>query len=153
MKRAPLLVFTGTVAGLIGVLTFHSRPPAQNALATGGARTGNGLSGASAGATPPAHQAASGSTRRAVGPSEQFGYGVLDVNVTVSGARITDVSVPTLQTADPTSQQISEQAIPMLRSEVLAAQSLNINAISGATYTSEAYYQSLQAALDKLHVR
>jgi uncharacterized protein with FMN-binding domain len=41
----------------------------------------------------------------------------------------------------------------MLRTEVLSAQSLNVNAISGATYTSDAYAQSLQAALDKLHVK
>jgi uncharacterized protein with FMN-binding domain len=88
-----------------------------------------------------------------VGPEEQFGYGVLDVRVTVSGSHITDVSVPVLQTAEPTSQQISEQAIPMLRAEVLSAQGLNINAVSGATYTSDAYAQSLQAALDKLHIR
>ena len=83
--------------------------------------------------------------------AEQFGYGVLDVRVTVSGTRITDVAVPLLQTAEPTSQQISEEAIAMLRAEALSAQSAGINAVSGATYTSEAYIQSLQAAIDKLH--
>jgi uncharacterized protein with FMN-binding domain len=88
-----------------------------------------------------------------VGPEEQFGYGVLDVKVMESGTRITDVSVPLLQTAEPTSQQISEQAIAMLRAEALSAQSAHIDAISGATYTSAAYIQSLQAAIDKLHVR
>jgi uncharacterized protein with FMN-binding domain len=78
---------------------------------------------------------------------------VLDVRVTVAGNRITDVSVPELQTAEPTSQQISEQAIAMLRPEALSAQSGRIDAISGASYTSAAYIQSLQAALDKLHMR
>ena len=78
-----------------------------------------------------------GSVRSALGPDVQFGYGVLDVQVTVSGARITDISVPSLQTAEPTSQQLSEQAIPVLRSEALAAQSARIDAVSGATYTSE----------------
>jgi uncharacterized protein with FMN-binding domain len=78
---------------------------------------------------------------------------VLDVKVTVSGTRITDVSVPTLQVAEFTSQQISEQAIPLLTSEVLTAQSASINGVSGATFTSEAYAQSLQAALDALHVK
>ena len=87
------------------------------------------------------------------GPEEQYGYGVLDVKVTESGTRITDVSVPLLQTAEPTSQQISEQAIAMLRAEVLSAQSARIDAISGATYTSAAYLSSLQAAIDKLHAR
>jgi uncharacterized protein with FMN-binding domain len=75
------------------------------------------------------------------------------VKVTVSGNRVTDVSVPSLQVAEPTSQQICDQAIPLLRSEVLAAQSARIDGVSGATYTSEAYYLSLQAALDALHVK
>ena len=152
MKPAPLLVLTGTVAGLVGVLTFHTRP----AVSSGPASPGTGPGGTPT-ATAPTRRAAagpaSGTIRSAVGTSVQFGYGVLDVDVTVRGTHITDVSVPSLQVAEPTSQQISEQAIPLLRSEVLAAQSANINAISGATYTSEAYAQSLQAALDKLHGR
>jgi uncharacterized protein with FMN-binding domain len=40
----------------------------------------------------------------------------------------------------------------MLKSEVLSAQSANVNTISGATYTSQAYLASLQSALDRLHV-
>lgn len=156
MKPTPLLVLTGTVAGLVGVLTFHTRPAASNGLAIPGTGPGGAPSGTPT-ATAPAHRAAAGSAsgtiRSAVGTSVQFGYGVLDVDVTVRGTHITDVSVPSLQVAEPTSQQISEQAIPMLRSEVLAAQSASIDAISGATYTSEAYAQSLQAALDKLHAR
>ena len=91
--------------------------------------------------------------RNAEGISVNFSYGVLNVEVTVSGTRITNVSVPNLQTAEPTSQQISEQAIPMLRAEVLQAQSANVNGISGATFTSQAYVQSLRAALNKLNVQ
>jgi uncharacterized protein with FMN-binding domain len=48
---------------------------------------------------------------------------------------------------------ISEQAIPVLRSEVLAAQSANVQGVSGASYTSSAYVKSVQAALDALHIR
>jgi uncharacterized protein with FMN-binding domain len=88
-----------------------------------------------------------------VGAEVQFGYGVLDVKVTVSGTHITDVSVPALQVIDPTSQQICDQVFPMLRAEVLSAQGATINGISGATYTSESYAQSLQSALDKLHIK
>jgi uncharacterized protein with FMN-binding domain len=61
--------------------------------------------------------------------------------------------VPSLQVAEPTSQQICEQAIAILRSEVLSAQSATIDGVSGATFTSEAYAQSLQAALDQLHIK
>ena len=84
---------------------------------------------------------------------EQYGYGQLSVTVTVRGDRIVAVSVPVLHTMDPYSQQLARQVIPTLRSEVLAAHSAQIHGVSGATYTSEAYAQSIQSALDKLHVR
>lgn len=148
MKAVPLLVFGGTVAGLVGILTFHTRPVTTQAS---GAPSGGASRGASAGASPGG--AGGRAARSAVGPIENYGYGALDVKVTASGNRITEVSVPDLQTADPTSQQISEQAIAMLRPEALSAQSGRIDAISGATYTSAAYIQSLQAALDKLHMK
>lgn len=147
MNRAPLLILAGTVAGFAGVLGLHTRSAALASPAPGAsgqhptAQTTSGV------------QASPGAVRSAVGVSEQFGYGVLDVKVTVSGNRITDVSVPSLQVAEPTSQQICDQAIPLLRSEVLAAQSARIDGVSGATYTSEAYYLSLQAALDALHMK
>ena len=150
MKRAPLLVLTGTVAGFVGVLSFHSRPAALTQ--PGGGTSGNPPR-TPVSASPTRGVAGPGAVRSAVGATEQFGYGLLDVKVTVSGTRITDVSVPTLQVAEFTSQQICEQAIPLLRSEVLTAQSTRINAVSGATYTSEAYAASLQAALDALHMK
>jgi uncharacterized protein with FMN-binding domain len=84
---------------------------------------------------------------------EQFGYGELAVRVTVTGSRITNVTVPAIQTAEPFSRQLSEQAIPLLRSQVLAAAGASINGVSGATFTSQAYATSLQAALDKLHLK
>ncbi len=84
---------------------------------------------------------------------EQYGYGELDVKVTVSGSRISGITVPTLRTAEPYSQQLAAQVIPMLRSQVLAADTARINGVSGATYTSQAYAMSLQSALDKLHIK
>ena len=73
--------------------------------------------------------------------------------MTVRGNQIIAVSVPLLHTAEPYSQQLAQQVIPMLRSEVLAAHSAQIHGVSGATYTSQAYAQSIQSALDKLHLR
>ena len=155
MKRAPLLlVLTGTVAGFVAVLGLHTRPAG---LATPATQLGAGNSGRTPAATPDATPAGlpagGGTVRSAVGTQVQFGYGVLDVKVTVTGTRITDVSVPALQVIDPTSQQICDQVFPMLRSEVLSAQSATIDGISGATYTSASYAQSLQSALDKLHIK
>ena len=152
MKRAPLLVLAGTVAGFTGVLIFHTRPATlmQPAAGTGANPSRSAIATATAGNRG---VAGPGAVRRAVGASEQFGYGVLDVKVTVRGTRITNVSVPTLEVAEYTSRQICEQAIPLLRTEVLTAQSARIDGVSGATYTSEAYAASLQAALDALHMK
>jgi uncharacterized protein with FMN-binding domain len=82
---------------------------------------------------------------------ENYGYGQLAVSVTVSNGKIASLSVPTLQTAEPYSQSLATQVIPILQQEVLAAQSAQIDAVSGATYTSDAYATSVQSALDSLH--
>lgn len=158
LRRAPLLAVTGAAAGFATVLGLHlgatapiSPPRAAAGQPTGSSGTGKvkntGASSARAGAAP------GGSTRSATGPGEYFGYGTIAVKVTVAGSRIINVSVSRLSTLDPTSQQIAAQAIPMLRSEVLAAHSARIYGVSGATYTSVGYIRSLQAALDRLHVR
>jgi len=73
--------------------------------------------------------------------------------VTVTGSRITNVE-PVVDTAyDPRSSQINSYAEPLLVSETIEAQSAAINGVSGATFTSQAYVQSLQAALDKLGIK
>jgi uncharacterized protein with FMN-binding domain len=63
--------------------------------------------------------------------------------------RITAISVPTYPNHSGRSQFINQNAIPILRSEALQAQSASIDMVSGATYTSEAFAQSLQAAILK----
>jgi uncharacterized protein with FMN-binding domain len=159
MKHAGLFVVGGTIAGLVGVLSFHTRPAAQGALAGPAARparaaapaSGPGKAPASAGPNTAARSAGGG--RTVTGALERYGYGELAVRVTASGNHITSVTVPTLRTAEPYSEQLALRAIPTLRSEVLAGQNASINGVSGATYTSQAYAQSLQAALDKLHLR
>lgn len=82
------------------------------------------------------------------GPAIQIRWGSVQVRVTISGGAITDVTALQLPTGDPHSSEISERAAPVLRSAALAAQSAEITILSGATYTSLAYAQSLQAALD-----
>jgi uncharacterized protein with FMN-binding domain len=82
------------------------------------------------------------------GPVVETRYGPVQVEVVVTGGRITDVKALEYPNEARRSQSISEQALPMLREEVLSAQSASIDTISGATYTSDAYGQSLQAALD-----
>jgi uncharacterized protein with FMN-binding domain len=175
-RRAPI-VLLGTAAGLAGILSYHthstslvagsqpasggsggsggtsrssgssSAPPASSASPSPASSSGASSSAAPTTGPPPATSAPA--TRTVTGPTVQFGYGQLAVSVTLSGGRITDVSVPTLQVAEYTSQEIAQQAIPMLKRQVLSAQSANIQGVSGATYTSQAYDQSLQSALSK----
>jgi uncharacterized protein with FMN-binding domain len=153
MRRAGWYLVTGAVAGFAGVLGFHIGGTAAPAALGQPARGQAGTPSAPA-TTPSAGPArATGRARSAAGAVEQYGYGQLSVTVTVRGNRIVAVSVPVLRTVDPYSQQLAEQVIPMLRAEVLAAHSARIHGVSGATYTSEAYAQSIQSALDKLHFR
>ena len=83
------------------------------------------------------------------GTNETTRFGDVQVAITVSGGAITDVTTPVLSGNEGRSDQINNQAAPILRSEALAAQSAQIDSVSGATYTSGAYISSLQSALDQ----
>ena len=76
-------------------------------------------------------------------------YGPVEVQVTISNGKIVGVTALQLPANDPRSAQISEYVEPILRSSALQAQSAQVDLVSGATYTSDAYARSLQAALDQ----
>jgi uncharacterized protein with FMN-binding domain len=76
-------------------------------------------------------------------------YGDVQVQLVIRGGRITDVVGVTMPTDRRRSAEISQSAGPQLHDEVLQAQSAAIDTVSGATYTSDAYAQSVQAALDQ----
>ena len=161
MKRAPIVV-AGTLVGLIGVLKFHTAPVSL-ASPAGSSLPAASASGASPAASPSRQGAntgaaaagsasqQAGASRVAVGPAIYYDYGTLKVRVTVSGRRITKVSIASLDDgSNPRSQFIDQQSIPMLEQEVLQAQSANIQGVSGASYTSAGFAQSLQGALHSL---
>ncbi len=79
-------------------------------------------------------------------------YGDVQVALVISGTRITGVKALHLTDANQHSVRISAGAAPVLRGEVLAAQSAKVDAVSGATYTSDGYLTSLQAAIDAAHL-
>jgi uncharacterized protein with FMN-binding domain len=141
MKRA-IAAIASTIAGLVLLLGFKTgQLPAVSTQAPGGTAAGSG--GASA-PGPGTHTA----TGRAV-PNP---FGAVQVRVTATGRRITGISAVQLPHDNPFSALISRNTGPRLRREALTAQSARIHAVSGATYTSDGYAQSLQSALDKLHV-
>jgi uncharacterized protein with FMN-binding domain len=137
MRRAPI-VLTATVAGTAGVLAFHPHSPV--------------VQPATASTTPvaTATKSAGGTSGTATGEAVDTQYGPAQVKVTVEHGKITAVQAVELQSGDPRSQAISSYAEPILRQEVLSAQTAAVDAVSGATYTSESYLQSAQSALDKL---
>jgi uncharacterized protein with FMN-binding domain len=85
------------------------------------------------------------------GTAAQTRWGPVQVQVTIVGKEITDVRVLQRPTGSSRDDQINSYALPKLRQQVLQAQSARIDAVSGATVTSDGYRESLQAALDAAH--
>lgn len=83
------------------------------------------------------------------GPLINTRYGPVQVQVTVKGGAVTDVQAVQLPSGGQ-SGQIADYSGPILRREALAAQGGGIDSVSGATYTSQGYSESLQGALDQI---
>lgn len=145
--RRTIATVASTAVGLGAVLVLH-HPRAPVVL--GGAAPPRPHARPAASGPPPS--TTPGAVSQASGSTVPYGYGQLAVKVTVRGHRILDVAVSSIQTAESYSQMLAQQVIPMLKREVLQAQSAHVNVISGATYTSEAYLSSLQSALDSVHL-
>ncbi|HEY1667293.1 MAG TPA: FMN-binding protein [Trebonia sp.] len=79
------------------------------------------------------------------GPAENTQYGQVQVSITVSNGKITNANGTLPQGGD----SIAQNALPQLNQEVLTAQSASIQAVSGATYTSQGYIGSLQQAVNE----
>jgi len=174
MRRA-ILVIGATVVGLVGVLSFHTTPAklTLGSLSAGTTprsattTTPGGASPPTTGPPPPTPTSAPtaqgptttnpptttapATTRSATGPSVNYNFGLISVTATVSGSKLTNVSIASLDDGgSPRSQSIDQQSIPMLEQQALQAQSANIQGVSGASYTSSGFQQSLQAALSQL---
>ncbi len=87
------------------------------------------------------------------GDAEDTRYGPVQVQVTVSGGRVTDVQVPVYPTRQREDQEINAYAVPILVQEAISAQNAQIDYVSGATFTSDGYVRSLQSALDQAGLR
>jgi uncharacterized protein with FMN-binding domain len=119
-----------------------SSAPSSSAPSTSAAPK-SGTSSTSA-APPPASAA-----KTITGDAAQTRYGPVQLAVTFSGKKITQIQVLEYPTETGRDQEINSYAIPQLNQQAMSAQSANIDGVSGATYTSEGYQQSLQSAIDK----
>ncbi|TAM71690.1 MAG: FMN-binding protein [Microbacteriaceae bacterium] len=133
-----------------GAGTPSSQPTASassSPSATSGSSSGSTSSGpTSSGSTS---SAAATGTATISGAVEQTPYGPIQVSVTFSGTKITAVTELQSPNDRDRSIQINSQAAPILAHEVISAQSAQIDSVSGATYTSQGYAASVQAAIDK----
>jgi uncharacterized protein with FMN-binding domain len=156
MKRT-ILSITATVLGLVALLSFKT-PDTQvsgaqalpSAALPAGSATSSGPPAptTTAATVPPAAPAA----RTVLGTAVQTQYGVVQVTITLSGSTITNAGFARLTANDRRSQDINRQAAPILLQQTITAQSARIDGVSGASYTTQGYEQSLQSALDKAGV-
>ncbi|WP_371672674.1 FMN-binding protein [Streptomyces sp. NBC_00289] len=139
--RRIVLASAATVSGMVLLLSLkpHSTPQvavtAPSTAPSGGSTSGSG-SGSSTG------------TKSVTGDTVQTRWGPVQVRITLKNGKLTEVTAVTYPTENPRDQEINSYAIPRLRAEALTAQSASIDTVSGATYTSDGYRQSLQSALD-----
>jgi len=142
----PAATGTGTDGtGSSGSTGSSGASGASGSSRASGASGSSGTSGSAASGSAGAAAAAAATYDGAVVATR---FGSVQVQITVKAGAITDVTALQLTDDDRKSIQISNRAAPLLRSEVLAAQSAKVKSISGATVTSNAYLTSLQAAID-----
>ncbi len=170
MKRAAL-VGAGTLAGVAAILTLNPEgTTATSAAATpatssstgtssgtsSGSSSSSTSSGSTSGATSSGSTSSGSSTTTTSGTDGTYtgdavdighNYGTIQLQVTVSGGKVTDVTALAVPQNDPRSSQISSYAVPQLVSQAIEAQSSSISGISGATFTSNGFAQSLASAL------
>ena len=157
MKRAPI-VLGATAVGLGLVLSFHTHGlttvRVRSAAPSTSVPTSSPSSIGAGGTTPstlrPSSTTTPTSTRSATGNDIGYQYGDIQLKVTVTGRHITSIDVVQNGAVDPRSAQINSIAVPMLTTQALDAQSAQIDGISGASFTSAAYSEALQSALDQL---
>ncbi len=165
-----------TVSALVLLFSYHtstSSTAAAGVVALGDLSAG-GRTGTSSGATTPGSGSASpggatpapsaaGSSDGSSGGGASSGasdgtytgdavmtrYGAVQVQIIVSGGRVVDSAVTQVPWSNGRDQQINSYAVPILGDEAVQAQSADIDMVSGATYTSEGYIQSLQSAIDR----
>ncbi len=122
---------------------------ASQGSSSGSASSGGSVSSGSPSTSATSAPASSAQTSTHTGSVVQTRWGPVQVQITVSGGKITAVDVLQYPQGNGKDQQINAYALPILVQDTISAQSANIDMVSGATVTSEGYLQSLQSALDE----
>jgi uncharacterized protein with FMN-binding domain len=145
VKRA-LATLTLTAAAVAVLARFHTEPPRMlNPLSA--------LPGRRALQTPPAFHAPAREpprpgVRTATSPPVATPFSLVQVRATLTHGRLTSVETVALTGDGPHTEALNARAEPILRREALQAHSARIDVVSGATYTSRVWIQSLRAAIE-----
>ncbi len=168
--RKIVVALMGTVSGLIMLFSYHTSLGGGGTVALAPIGTGTSTTTGSSGATTDGSGSGSSSSTGSGGSSSsgsgssgsgaatvtgdtaQTQWGPVQVQITVSSGTITDVTAVQYPSGNGRDQEINSYALPVLAQEAVAAQSANIDHVSGATVTSDGYVQSLQSALDKANL-
>jgi uncharacterized protein with FMN-binding domain len=155
VKRAPIVV-SATVVGLAATLGFRAHAPAAPTPSTAqvapspapraSSTPGTAKSSSSSSSRP----STSSATKTVTSAVETNRYGNVQLKVTIKSGKITSIQVLQIPQNDGKSAQINAYAEPILRQSALAVQSASIDAVSGATYTSDSYKTALQSVLDQV---
>jgi len=143
-------VVSGGSSGTASATTGQGPDPATTAPGAAGGSTAAATTApatSAQGTTAPQTTAAATSVT-VDGAQEMTRYGVVQVQVVITDGKITDVTALEYPQQDRKDIQINNRALPLLKAQVLAAQSAKIDGVSGATFTSDGYVASLQSALD-----
>ncbi|GAA1244880.1 FMN-binding protein [Pseudonocardia aurantiaca] len=137
---------TGQTVAAAGALPV-ALPPNESSLSSGGVsaplpQTSNSSSGPGTG----------GAGGTFAGSTSKTRYGPVQVQISVTGGRITAATLLQVPHEAGRTDRINSQAVPILNQETVQAQSAQIDTVSGATYTSDGYMQSLQSAIDAAHL-
>ena len=141
-------VTAATATNTIGTHTSSGTSPAAAPTPSAPSPT-KAATTAAPSTAPTAAAAAAAAGGSFTGSSVSTPYGSVQIQIVVANHKITDVKALHLTDDGGRSVQISNEAAPILRSEVLSSQSAQVSSVSGATYTSDAYLTSLQSALDQ----
>lgn len=173
--RKIVVAVMSTISGLVLLFSYHTSTDSQAATPASTDESGTGTEPAASASTTPNAAEASGSAPSAsssaspsasasassggsatsgtyTGDAVNTRWGPVQVRITVADGKITAADAVEYPTENPRDQQINAYAIPQLNAEVVDAQSARIDAVSGATVTSDGYIASLQSAIDQAHL-
>ena len=161
VKRIVLWVLS-TLSTVVVLFGYHTSTSSVMATSTGstfsgslqgqstsGTTSGSGGGTTSSGSAPPNDSSGSSASTSVTGQTAHTQWGPVQVQLEVSKSTITHVTILQYPDGNGTDIQIANYALPQLIQDTLDSQGHDVSMVSGATYTSQGYLQSLQSALDQ----